>query len=155
MFILAELLLLSWLVYIIVQTKGAWRKILLSVLILCVGLSKILCLLSFIYTDILNIGVIIMCLQLIAVCLYHLFSNRWWQLLLGLFVFVSFSIFMYYHGSVVGEMTFRISDIGGMAVTGSYTFYRWATYTSDVIYPFALVFNLLISPFWLRNKKVH
>lgn len=147
-----EILYISWIIFVLIQAEGTWRKILLSSLILFVGLVKGFCFICFLASDIFYTGIVIMCLQLIVMSLYCFRYNKRWQVLLGLTLFIALSIYMYYHGSVCGEMEFRIADMGGIALVGSYTLYRWATYASDVIFPFALVFNLLISPFWLRNK---
>lgn len=152
---LLEILYILWISYVLIKAEGTWRRILLSLLILFVGLLKGFCFICFLATDLWCISIIIMCLQLIIMSIYRFRYNRWWQDLLGLTVFVSLSIYMYYHGSARDEGSFQISDMGGLVWVGSYQLYRWTTYASDVIFPFALVFNLLISPYWLRNNTTN
>ena len=151
--LLVETLYITWCTYVLIQSKGTWKKILLSLLILFVGVVKGFCFICFLVSDIFAIGIIIMCLQLMIISCYHLKYNNRWQIICGLTLFVGLSIYMYYHGTVTGEMEFKISDLGGLAWVGSYELYRCATYASDVVFPFSLIFNLIISPFWLRNEN--
>ena len=151
--LLVETLYIIWCTYVLIQSEGTWKKILLSLLILFVGVVKGFCFICFLVSDIFAIGIIIMCLQLMIISCYRQKYNNRWQIICGLTLFAGLSIFKYYHGSVAGEMEFRISDLGGLAWVGSYELYRCATYASDVVFPFSLIFNLIISPFWLRNEK--
>ena len=99
--LLVETLYITWCTYVLIQSEGTWEKILLSLLILFVGVVKGFCFICFLASDIFAIGIIIMCLQLMIISCYRHKYNNLWQIISGLALFASLSIYMYYHGSVV------------------------------------------------------
>lgn len=87
-------------------------------------------------------------LELIFICLYRINKTHRISLIIGACVFIALAIYMYFNGSVMGDGQYiRVNY-------GDFYLYQISTFAFDVMAPFALVYNLIISPFWLRKKKV-
>lgn len=75
------------------------------------------------------------------------------EIAVGILIGGLIALYMYFNGSVVGEMEYFDGDAGGMQAHIPYKFYRWLTYIFDVLLVWFPIFNLLISPFWLRRQN--
>lgn len=88
----------------------------------------------------------------ICACLYKIRDISWMSLLIGAIILIGLIIYAYYYGSVVGYITYRIDDFGGLKIKGNYQFYRTVTFLGDFCLPFTAIFNILVYPFWLRDR---
>lgn len=156
LFILSWFLASAFLCYLSLKPKmPILLKIVLIVLILVIekelyDLERIIAM----FDDLLYYGLIgILMIQLLACTIYRIKYTFIGQRLIGVLSFIGIGIYMYYNGSVIGEIQYFISDAGGMHSKLDYNVYRWLTYTWDVLIPWFLLFNIVVSPFWLRNAK--
>lgn len=153
------LLLFFWFIYAVVHLNiPTGRKWLLALFI--VGLELMLAatlVFFFLFSesfyrwrdDIYLISGIYFPLHLLMVCLYKIRQVRTIQVLTGCIVGVTMAVYMYYNGTVIGDGEFMRSFTLGE----SFGTYQLKTYFCDIVYPFSLLWNILISPFWLRKKK--
>ena len=146
------LLATSFLIYRILKFSSLLIKI--SAVIIVILLQAILLGLSFagfMFND--EIGFIIgdtFLLELLMCSLYRRKNISRNEVIFGLASLCIIFICAYFHGSVTGEIQYIISDAGGMHHKAPYLIYRWNTCIMDVFYPWFILFNIIISPFWGR-----
>lgn len=89
------------------------------------------------------------------ICTFYKFKNiSRIRIILGVITGLILGVVMYYHGNVRGEISYIISDGGGMHIKAPYNMYRWSVYGMEVLYPWFFIFNIFISPYWKRDIKV-
>lgn len=69
------------------------------------------------------------------------------RIIIGAIFLIGLGIYMYFKGSVMPESFINNSFNNNP----DYELYRAVTFCSDVIFPFTLIFNLVISPYWMRK----
>lgn len=150
---ITEIYLIYWFVCIIRKITSTPKMLTASAIVVISELIKFLALLTGILSrPHLYFAVIYFMFQLILICLYKINHVSFERCGIGLTILAIIGYYMYYNGDIMGEMTYKISDAGGMVYTGSYQLYRWTTYFAEVIFPSALIFNLFVSPFWKRER---
>ena len=97
----------------------------------------------------------ILVFQLIPCTFYKMKTMSWIELVMGIVVSVLVGIYQYYCGGICGEFEYYMDDAGGLQRKIPYEIYRWSTYIFDVILTWLVIFNLLISPFWMRSRGYH
>lgn len=155
------LYLCSWLLptvfFVFLSLKNMKRGWGITISIIIVIIELFLCgisLLGFVFDDNIGISMTYIAILQMMLCTIYKFKNiSSIEKTLGLLVFVGLCVFMYYYGSVVGELEYVISDAGGMHRKTSYNIYRWSVYTFDVLLLWFPLFNWLISPFWMRKPN--
>lgn len=157
LFILSWLLATEFLCYLCLRsTMPILLKIVLIPLIL--GIEIIIMigigLVGVFYMELHFLMVGILIIQLLACTFYRIKYTFIWQLWIGALSFIGIAIYMYYSGSVIGELLYSISGDAGATVSKmNYNDYRYLTYSKDVLIPWFCLFNIVVSPFWLRNTK--
>lgn len=152
-FIFSWLLAILFFMYLACGKKKQFSRIALSVIVLLSeGFLFCLCSIGYMFDDELGIAItFILMIQLIICSWYKSQNVSSLEKILGVVVLIAISIYMYFNGNVIGEMMYVISDAGGMHKKASYEVYRWSTYLFDICYIWFPVYNIIISPFWLRR----
>lgn len=152
MIIFGWLLATSYLIYRSLKFKSLIIKITTVVVSILIQLALfILCFVGFMFD--VKVGFFmsdIILFELLICSLYKIKTISRNERILGLVTMLLISIFAYYFGSVMGPMEYFISDAGGIQIKTPYQFYRWNTYIGDCLYPWTIIFNTLISPYWGR-----
>ena len=141
------ILFVIWLIYVIAQLKvSKVVKLFLTItaIIIETGLLVVFMFYSLFHSYFSDYIKIVFLIQLLLISLYKINRVGKIRLCIGLAVGFALAVYMYYNGSVMGEASFMRERFG------DFDFYRWITYAGDVIFPFTLIFNILISPFWRR-----
>lgn len=151
---LAWLLALNFFLYLSVQPSSNIVKAILVFLTIVFQIFYLLMLVGSVFDDLAYFAVsAFLVLELLVCSVYKLRNTSYKEFSVGLLVLLLLGWWQYHHGSVEGELTYLISDGGGMVRKLPYHLYRWSTYMSDVAYPWLIVFNVFISPFWGRRAS--
>lgn len=154
-YIFSWILSIVFFVYLAFKTKKLLSKVLLTLVIIILEVL-ILCLCiagSMLFNGFGFAYLFFIVLQLVICTLYRIQTVSWSEILVGILVFIIIGIYMYFNGNVVGEIEYFIGDAGGMQRHVTYEIYRWLTYIFDVLLSWFPIYNVLISPFWLRNSN--
>ena len=156
--------LISWLladvfyVYLALKLKNKFLRVGISVIVILIeALLSCFCLLLSIFDmELYFLFLCILALLFIPCTLYKINTISWIEIVTGIVIFVFIGIFLYYFGGISGEFEYSTShDGGGLVRKVPYEIYRWATYFFDVVLTWFVIYNLLISPFWLRSRGYH
>ena len=152
--ILSELFLVFWFIYAFGQMDDSGHKTILKICVVLVELAKLwYWLVGLLNYNVFHLVTDFMLLQLMVASCYKIKQIGKVRLGLGILLLVILAVWMFYDGGIIGPQSYQISDAGGFTHPGNYKIYRWSMYASEVIMPFALIFNLLISPFWKREYE--
>lgn len=150
--IISELLLIWWLVYVIKRVENFKWKVLIICIVTIGEILKVFALFMGIFNhNILFLALGYFIMQMILLCLYKIDHVSLARLVIGFAILVILGYYMYYNGGVRGPMSYYTNDAGGLVQIGNYQIYRWTMYSTEVVFPFAFIFNLLVSPFWKRE----
>lgn len=153
MLTLAWLLATIFLIYLSFKPSLIIGKIALAIFvfvlqIVVLGLGYV----GFMFDDELWVAISYLLIMELLICSLYKYRNiSCKEIIFGLLSLVILGIWQYYHGSVIGRVTYEVSDIMHKKIP--YVIYRWSTYITDVLYPWFIVFNTLISPFWRRDSS--
>ena len=152
MLIFAWILATVFFIYLSIRRSSTIAKIIFAILAVVIQfIILFMIFVGFMLDDVTGFALAdLLILELLGCSLYRCRNISYKELLLGFISLALLGIWQYFYGTVISQLEYVISDAGGMHAKVPYVIYRWNTYILDVAYPWFIIFNIFISPYWGR-----